>query len=143
LLFKIADLWYSTAKNRNFAPMRLPATVLNVLFVSLIVASLAGCQAGGNVNVTSVTGMLSWEAPASYTNGTPIGAGDLKGFRIYYRTENEPYIPERSHFIPAPLTSASVQSLGLSPGTYFFVVTAIDASDVESDFSNERSTLII
>jgi hypothetical protein len=113
-------------------------TKVFIIFFVFIAAILTGCNTGGSVSVNAVSGTLLWSAPTSYTDGNPLGPSDLKGYRIYYRTETESYSVDNSYFVPVPTTSASIQSLKLAPGIYYFVVTAVDSADVESDFSNEK-----
>jgi hypothetical protein len=72
---------------------------------------------------------LSWDAPTTNEDGSPV---TLSGYKIYYGTSSGAYT-----------TSVSVASTGatlsLSPGTYYFAVTAISTDGTESAYSNETS----
>jgi hypothetical protein len=76
---------------------------------------------------------LTWEAPTQNTDGTPYT--DPKGFKIYYdMTQGGPY--ENVNDIPDPNATTHVV-FPLIPGTWFFVATAYNQNDVESDVSGE------
>lgn len=75
---------------------------------------------------------LSWTIPTENDDGTPIG-NDLAGFRIYYSMTSGNY----SEFVPVNSTVSTGMVENLSPGTWFFVVTAYSFSGNESVFSNE------
>jgi len=87
---------------------------------------------GGNGSVT-----LSWTAPTTRTNGTPLT--NLAGFRIRYGTSagNQPNVVEVRG---AGLTSAEVTEL--APATYFFSVCAVDGAGVTSAYTAPVSTTI-
>ena len=112
---------------------------------ALLIMSLTGCGGGGG-SVTSVTGdggggggvvtasvTLEWEAPMTRADGSDLG--DLSGYRILYGATPVSYI---NSVDVGSATTCSIGSL-VSGGTYFFVVTAYDASGNESELSNEIS----
>ncbi len=87
---------------------------------------------------------LTWDAPTTYEDGTELT--DLAGYNIYYGTSSGNYGTP----IEKPLGSEglSCQDLtdrtectytveGLTPGTYYFAVTSVNTSAVESILSNE------
>ncbi|MEE4163320.1 MAG: putative Ig domain-containing protein, partial [Woeseiaceae bacterium] len=83
---------------------------------------------------SSVT--LSWEAPTQNEDGTALT--DLAGYNIYWGTTQGDY-PNS-----APIDNPSVTTItidGLEPGTYSFVVTAINEAGAESRFSNAAMTV--
>lgn len=76
---------------------------------------------------------LTWTAPTQNTDGTPYT--DPKGFKIYYdMTQGGPY--ENVNDIPDPNATTHIVS-PLIPGTWFFVATAYNQNDIESDVSGE------
>ncbi len=79
---------------------------------------------------------LSWDAPATYVDGTLLT--DLAGFKVYYGTSSGVYTQVTD---VRNVTSYSTGTLG--PGTYYFAVTAYDSYGSESQFSNEISTTIL
>jgi hypothetical protein len=86
-----------------------------------------------SINVTQ-TGdgavTLSWQAPTMNTDGSPLT--DLAGFNIYYGLAPGDYSDE-IHIENPGITTYLVEDL--SPNTWYFAVTAVNTSDVESDFS--------
>lgn len=80
---------------------------------------------------------LSWQAPTTRTDGTPLT--NLAGYRIRYGNSSGNY-PNVITIANGTVTSAVVSNL--LPGTYFFVTTAYDAAGYESNFSSQVSTTI-
>lgn len=80
---------------------------------------------------------LSWSAPATRTDGTPLK--NLAGFKIYYGKSLGNY-PNRISVANPGLTTYVVDNL--PSGTYYFVATAVDSSGVESDLSGVASKTI-
>jgi hypothetical protein len=81
---------------------------------------------------------LSWVPPTTNTDGTPVTG--LAGFRVFYGTASRQY--SQSISIPSPTMTAAVVE-GLSAGTtWYFAVTAVNASGVESAYSQEASKLL-
>jgi fibronectin type 3 domain-containing protein len=105
-------------------------------------ALLTACSGGGGssgtantsasaIGVTNVT--MSWAAPTETTAGSPLSA--LSGYKIYYGTASGQYTTTID--VPNPgLTTYVVDGLGIGM-TYYFAVTAVSASGVESAFSPE------
>ncbi len=103
----------------------------------------AGC--GGGVSVETKAGstpyignaILSWATPTTFSNGNQLPSTNIKGYRIYSRSPSGTYNPGASYLVTAPATSIYVKTLNLPVGQYYFVVTTLDLSGMESDFSNE------
>lgn len=84
----------------------------------------------------SNTATLSWEAPATNADGTPLD--DLSGYKVYYGKTSGVYgeimdvsLTDTPNFPEYTLTA-------LESGTrYYFAVTAYDTSGNESNFSEE------
>jgi len=121
-----------------------------ILFTSLLITSLFGCGGGGgsanldastNGNgVQTVTGgvdlTLAWDAPTTNTDGSSLNpATDLSLYKIYYGTASLTYTQVVN--LTNPGTTTISETLNLSPGTYYFSVTTVDASGQESSYSNE------
>ena len=79
------------------------------------------------------TATLVWDAPTTNTDGSPIT--DLAGYKIYYGTSPASY---STSIDAGQVTTYQLNTLtaGL---TYYFSVTAYNASGIESTFSNEVS----
>jgi hypothetical protein len=75
---------------------------------------------------------LSWVAPTSRSDGTPISVSELSGYTVHYGSEPGSYT--NSVGIDDPFaTSLTVTDLPV--GTYYFVLTAEDSNGLESDYS--------
>ena len=88
--------------------------------------------AGGGGNPVTGSAKLSWTAPTTRTDGSPLT--DLAGYLVYV-----------DRAAPVDRLNASVTSAGLeagvvlrvAAGTSFVAVTAVDGEGNESLFSNE------
>jgi hypothetical protein len=80
---------------------------------------------------------LSWSPPTLRTDGTPLN--DLAGYRILYGTTPGSYSNRVTLSNPG-LTSYVVENL--VQGTWYFVMTAIDSTGAESDYTAVVSKVI-
>ncbi len=80
---------------------------------------------------------LSWDAPTKNTDGTDLS--DLAGFYIHYGPAVDDY-PNVVRIDNPTVTTHLVENL--SPGTWIFVVTAFNTSEIESEYSNYASYTI-
>lgn len=75
---------------------------------------------------------LSWSAPATRADGTPLSLSDLAGYEIYYTTDD----PTVSRTISVSGSAALNYTLSnLSAGNYYFAMAAIDTAGLKSDLS--------
>jgi hypothetical protein len=80
---------------------------------------------------------LSWTAPTSNTNGTPVT--NLAGYHIYYGTNPEAL----NTVIDVPGANTTEYEISnLSSGTYYFAVAAYNSQGVDSADSNVGSKTI-
>ena len=73
---------------------------------------------------------LSWAAPTTRADGTPLSLAEIAGYTLYYLTSEGTYSID--------INDASTTSLivsDLPAGTCYFVMIARDASGNESDYS--------
>lgn len=85
-----------------------------------------------------VTATVTWTPPTQNTDGTAYT--DPKGFKVYYgMSQGGPY--DNVDDIPDPNATTHVIS-PLASGAWFFVATAYNQNDVESDVSNEASKIL-
>ena len=84
------------------------------------------------IEVGDRSATLSWTPPTLNVDGTAVT--DLAGYRLYYGTSSGNYTNEIEIDNPS-ITTYVVENL--SPGTYYFVVTAFNSVDEESGYSNE------
>ena len=80
---------------------------------------------------------LSWLAPQDRTDGSPLQ--NLAGFRVYYGTQPDA-LAEVIHVVNPGATSVVVENL--TPGTWYFAMTAVDAQGLESARSSVVSKSI-
>lgn len=85
---------------------------------------------------TSTTGSfsLTWTAPGSRSDGTPLSLSAIDGYRIYYGTRSGSYTGNRN-ITDGAAKSASVT--GVASGTYYVVMTTYDTGGLESSYSPE------
>ena len=115
----------------------------NGLATSVATGSTTITATSGSVSGTAtltVTGggvvSLAWDAPTTNTDGSSLNpATDLSLYKIYYGTASHAYTTVLN--VTNPGTTTISQTLSLSPGTYYFAVTTVDASGQESSYSNE------
>jgi len=145
-LFKITvlNLVVSTSPYLREEFIQMPQSVLRYSLIFTILAYLlSGCGAGaGGSEGGSSTGdkgrgnaTVSWTPPTQNTDGSNLGA-DLAGYRIYYGTSSRDY--SNSLEIDNPGLSSFVVE-GLAETTWYFVMTAVNSSGVESSYSEEVS----
>jgi hypothetical protein len=77
---------------------------------------------------------LQWQPPTTRTDGSALT--NLAGYRVYYGTSQGSY-PNQVAVNSPGLSSFVVQNL--PPGTYWFVITAVDSAGLESTQSNSVS----
>lgn len=94
-------------------------------------ASLASFSVEVTQTATAST-TLSWTAPTLNEDGTALT--DLAGYKIYYGTASGSYTNQIR--IDNPSISTYVVE-NLTPGTYYFAATSLNASGVESRYSGE------
>jgi Fibronectin type III domain len=85
----------------------------------------------------SRTATLSWEAPTTNTDGTPLT--DLAGYRIYYGSSPQ----ELSHSVQINTVGLQTYVIDdLEPGTWYFAVRAVAADGSESPLSDVAAKTI-
>jgi hypothetical protein len=118
---------------RSFLGISMLAGMLIALVLSGCAKRLSGVQAPGSTVGPEGQIRLSWERPTTKADGTPLT--DLAGYKLYYGLTSRGY-----DFIKTVSNQTTCAVSGLEPGhTYYFAVTAYDASGSESHFSEEVS----
>ena len=107
-----------------------------------LVCTGPGGSVNSSVSVSVVlnsngTALLSWMPPTENTDGSQLG--DLAGYRIHYGTAPGSYTDVVDIDTPG-LSSYLIENLASS--TWFFSMTAVNASGIESEFSAEVSKTI-
>ncbi len=80
---------------------------------------------------------LAWDPPTQNTDGSALT--NLKGYKIHYGTQSGQYDATVT-VNNAGVTSYVIENL--APGTYFFAISAITTSGVESEMSAEADKTI-
>jgi len=122
-----------------------PKFVLALLLV-VIISVCVSCRESvtanqvstGSTQVGTGSTTLSWMPPTQNSDGSPLT--DLAGYKIYFGNESGNY--HTSIQIDNPGLALYVVE-NLTPNIYYFVLTAINSSGVESQFSNEVSKLVL
>jgi hypothetical protein len=109
------------------------------LLLAVIISACVSCGESATVNQVGIgSTTLSWTPPTQNLDGSPLT--DLAGYKMYYG--NEPGNYHTSIRIDNPgITIYVVENL--TPNIYYFVLTAINSSGVESQISNEVSKLVL
>lgn len=124
------------------------AKILSRLAIATFVIALVGCGGGGGGSdpATSsgstvgsgdssgsdsppVTVSLEWVAPTQRINGDPIAMADMGGYRVY--RGSSPNDLSLVAEVEDPYTM-SYSISDLDAGTYYFYVTTVDSTGVES-----------
>jgi hypothetical protein len=115
------------------------ASYANIMIGVTDGAASAALPAFGIVVQAPVTGSatLSWTAPTQKDDGSPLD--DLAGYKVYWGTSQGTY-PNSADISNPGVTMYVVDDL--APGTYYFVTTAYDSADNESEYSNVASKTI-
>lgn len=116
-------------------------------FVAILgLSSLYACGGGGSASpsgvdsapltniVAEMTIGLSWLAPVEREDGHALALNEIVGYRIYYGTSSGVY--ENSVLVEDAGTN-SLDIDGIPVGTWYLVVTTLDADGLESAYSAE------
>lgn len=85
-----------------------------------------------DITVESTSALLSWTAPTTREDSSPLTLSEISGYRIYSGTNPD----ELTLLITyADSSVTSHRDEGLSPATHYYAVTAYDTDGVESALS--------
>jgi hypothetical protein len=119
---------------RKCISLKIPAAVSRIAFSALLFITMAAATLHlGAPTAQAAQAALSWTAPATNTDGT--SATNLAGYKLHIGSSPGNY---QQNIDVGNLTSYSDSSLN-DGSTYYFAVTAYNASGVESANSNEVS----
>ena len=86
--------------------------------------------------VTIRTAVLSWTAPTQNVDGSPLT--NLAGYKVYWGTTPGTYSSNAS----VSGAGTTTYTTNLTPGTWYFAVSALDATGAESAKTNEVSKTV-
>lgn len=131
VVFVQLDSGTSTAASTN------TATTTTTTTTNTSTSTTTGTANTTNTGTTTSTNgsfSLTWTAPTSRSDGTPLSLSAIDGYRIYYGTRSGSYTANRN-ITDGTARSASVT--GLASGTYYLVMTTYDTGGLESGYSPE------
>ena len=140
------SLVIDTAGNWNYAASNSQAVIQNLatgatLIDSLTVSSVDGTThtitisiIGVDENIATANITLSWVAPAAREDNSALPLSAIAGYKIYYGTTPGQY-PNSTTVNDGSATGYTLNNL--SSATYYLVVTTIDTSGRESQYSTE------
>ncbi len=123
-----------------------------LLILTLLIITLAGCG-GGQVSTSSKTStnggtgssgdsslytgdaILSWSTPSQYSDGSPLLASDITGYKVYIGSSSRTYT--YNHLVSSSATSVRIRELDVPKGFLYIAVTTLDKAGHESDYSSE------
>jgi hypothetical protein len=79
---------------------------------------------------------MSWTAPATRADGSPMSLADIDGYHIYYGDSAGSY-PSRVDITDGSVVTATVNNI--PSGTYYLVMSTYDVDGRESTYSSEIS----
>lgn len=101
-------------------------------------APVTSGQTASSPPPTASTGVtINWNPPTENTDGTPLT--NLAGYDIHYGTTPQNYT--KTIAVSNPGIATYVVD-NLSPGTYYFSVTAVNSQGAESPMSSEVSATV-
>lgn len=98
---------------------------------STVIKAVSGSVSGSTtLTVANRSATLTWDAATTNTDGTALS--NLANYKLYYGTSSGAYTKN----VNAGTGTTYVLN-NLSPGTYYFALTAMNTGGTESSFSNE------
>jgi hypothetical protein len=89
-------------------------------------------------SITYESVVLTWSAPTQYTDGSTLPSSDIAMYRVY-RAESS---TGQKVSIGSPTATTFTDTNVEQEKTYYYWVTAVNTTDIESDYSNEASATI-
>ena len=98
--------------------------------------SSAGTNTGSGSAQTTGSFSLSWTAPVTRSDGSPISLAEIDGYRVYYGDSPGSYTGS-VNINDGAATSATITDVPV--GDYYVVMTTYDSSGLESSYSGMLS----
>jgi len=120
--------------------MKLSGSIL----IALLLAGCGGARTPGldsnNIGSVSSSSSLTWQAPSTFTDLSPLSLSDIGGYKIYVGA-NEGPLTFFTNINDPSITSFDLSRIG--KGTHRIAVTCYDINGIESFFSSELTVNII
>lgn len=102
---------------------------------------LSGClmEALPTSDGTATVAAISWVAPTTRTDGSPLPLSEIAGFRIYRGTDPNNLILVKDINDPGATDFSVTES---QPGTYYYALTTYNIYGLESNFSDVVSKTV-
>ena len=114
--------------------VKIPAAYSRIAFIALLLITMVAATLHiGAESAQAAQAGLSWTAPTTNTNGTPIT--DLAGYKLHIGNASRSY---QQKIDVGKLTNYSVANL-TDGSTYYFALTAYNSAGQESAYSTEAS----
>lgn len=105
--------------------------IFKYLLAFVLVVPLMACSveegSGGETDLT-------WVAPSEREDGSALSLSEIGSYRIYYGTDSGDY---QEHITITDGSEVQAKLVGIPPGTYYAVMTALDTAGRESRYSPE------
>ena len=111
----------------------------SVLITILMLTILSACSRHHSAPEGTGTASLSWAAPTTNTDASPLSLSDLLGYRVYVG-DSPGTLTLATTINDASITTYEFTKLPVS--TYYFAVTAVNTDGIESTFSTIESKTI-
>lgn len=116
-----------------------------LLVSTLFLISCQGFESSPNLDTTGISTnstqvQLSWDAPTSRLDGSPLAAEEIAEYRIYYSKGQEAGKGVTYISLPPSVTAYMFDSL--SPGEYYFAATCVDTENRESPLSVQVTRIV-
>lgn len=107
---------------------------LGTLSPTRVAALVSGGSTGGGTggSTTTYSASLNWRAPSTREDGSPLALSDLKGYEIYYTSDD---LTQGVTVSVAGGSNTTYALKSLKAGTYHFAISAIDAAGLKSELS--------
>lgn len=104
--------------------------LINVLLISLTLSACGGARSPNHT--TGGNSSLSWQAPTTYLDQSPIPLSEIGGYKIYVGTD-EGSMSLNTNINDPTVTSFDLNKLG--KGVFHIAVTCYDVYGIESNYS--------
>ena len=124
--------------------MKINRAVIQIVLWSVLSACIL-FSCGGSGNSVSIPGdgtgsaLLSWQSPTTDIYDYPLSSDEVAGYRIYYGTSSNDM---QLVYVIDDKTTTQLDVTGLSPGSHYFSITALDQHGNEGPPSNVINKII-